>query len=161
MDKLPLPTDNIYKFYALFGLLLFIFAAGATVALQRGTNDSVYKLYVELESIRATSANPTAATEKKGEPSIREALLERLIEVAKEDKKTLSTYLSVLIAFSILLALAGFYKWHTQIQPIQDEMLRLQLAKLRREEGGQTTRAGFRARSGSPSARRSRVPEAS
>ena len=27
-SKIPLPTDNIYKFYALFGLLLFIFAFG-------------------------------------------------------------------------------------------------------------------------------------
>lgn len=135
MDKLPLPTDNIYKFYALFGLLLFIFGAGAAVALQRGTNDSVYKLYVELESVRAPSAAPTAALDLKGEKSIREALLERLIEVAKEDKKTLSTYLSVLIAFSILLTAAGFYKWHTQIQPIQDEMMRLQLQKLRQEVG--------------------------
>lgn len=135
MDKLPLPTDNIYKFYAFFGLLLFIFGAGATVALQRGTNDSVYKLYVELDSVRAPSTAPSAAMDQKSEKSIREALLERLIEVAREDKKILSMYLSVLIAFSVLLTVAGFYKWHTQIQPIQDEMMRLQLQKLRQEVG--------------------------
>ncbi|CAC9601131.1 hypothetical protein [uncultured Gammaproteobacteria bacterium] len=29
----------------------------------------------------------------------------------------------------------GFKKWHTEIQPLQDEMARLSLKKLRREVG--------------------------
>lgn len=30
-NKIPLPTDNIYKFYALFGLLLLVFTIGAAL----------------------------------------------------------------------------------------------------------------------------------
>lgn len=134
MDKLPLPTDNIYKFYALFGLLLFIFAIGATVSLQRGTNDSVYKLYAELEAIRTSSpvANPSPSGQAAS-PSVREQLLERLIKVATEDRATLSNCLAGLAGISVLLVVVGFRRWHTQIQPIQDEILKLQLEKLRRE----------------------------
>ena len=38
-DKIPIPTDNIYKFYALFGLVLFIFCAGSFIFVQEKTND--------------------------------------------------------------------------------------------------------------------------
>lgn len=146
MEKIPLPTDNIYKFYALFGLLLLVFSIGGTVALQRGTNETVYRLYVELESIRIAGAAPAEnATAREGSPSVREALLKRLIEVAQQDRKSLTIGLSVLAGISIVLIVAGFYMWQTQVQPLQDELLRLQLRRLRGEAGARES-LSFRAR---------------
>lgn len=134
MDKIPLPTDNIYKFYALFGLLLFVFSIGATIALSKNTNDNVYKLYVELESIKTPTVEEMAAYKQGPHPTfVRRALLERLIEVAKEDKKTLEYLLAVVTFVGGLGVIYGFGKWHKEIQPVQDEMLSLQLEKLRLE----------------------------
>ena len=134
MDKIPLPTDNIYKFYALFGLLLFIFSVGATIALSKNTNENVYKLYVELESLKLPSIEEMATHKDAPHPTfVRKALLERLIEVAKSDKKTMEVLLAVVTFVGGLGVVYGFGKWHKDIQPIQDEMLELQLEKLRRE----------------------------
>lgn len=134
MDKIPLPTDNIYKFYALFGLLLFIFSIGASIALTKNTNDTVYKLYVELESLRIPTIEEMAAYKDGVHPTfVRKALLEKLIEVAKKDRTTIEILLTAVTVIGGLGVLYGFRKWHKEIQPIQDEMLQLQVEKLRRE----------------------------
>lgn len=125
-SRVPLPTDNIYKFYALFGLLLFIFGIGAIIALQRSTNDFLYRSALDLESVKAI-AQPTPPDIAKRE------LLSKLITVAKSDKDFLGNCLAAITAAGFWLAFYGFYKWHKNIQPIQDEMLELQLEKLRRE----------------------------
>jgi len=125
-SRIPLPTDNIYKFYALFGLLVFIFSIGGVIAVQRSTNDFMYKSLIDLEAVKSLE-NPTAAD------TIKKQLLERLIDVAKSDKDYFNKSLSGLAAVGFFLMGFGFFKWHREIQPLQDEMLSLQVAKLRRE----------------------------
>jgi len=125
-SRIPLPTDNIYKFYALFGLLVFIFSIGGVIAVQRSTNDFMYKSLIDLEAVKSLE-KPTAAD------TIKKQLLERLIDVAKSDKDYFNNSLSGLAAVGFFLMGFGFFKWHREIQPLQDEMLSLQVAKLRRE----------------------------
>ena len=125
-SRVPLPTDNIYKFYALFGLLLFIFGVGAIIVLQRSTNDFLYRSSIDLETVKAI-AQPTPPDIAKRE------LLGKLIVVAMNDKDFLGHCLSAIAAVGFWLGVYGFYKWHKIIQPVQDEMLQLQLEKLRRE----------------------------
>ncbi|MBS0339621.1 MAG: hypothetical protein JSS56_03780 [Proteobacteria bacterium] len=124
MDKLPLPTDNIYKFYALFGLLMFVFSIGAMLVQNRATNTRIYELTLQIEA-----AQPLEA----GKPSIKEQMLQKLLEVEKSDKKFISGGLVGLCVAGFYLMLYGFRKWHKDVQPLQDEMFRLQLEKLRRE----------------------------
>ncbi|WP_052810780.1 hypothetical protein [Variovorax paradoxus] len=126
MDKIPVPTDNIFKFYALFGLLLFVFGVGAIIALQRSTNDYLYRSTIDLETVKAI-AQPTPPDVAKRE------LLGKLIVVAKSDKDFLGHCLSAIAALGFWLGVYGFYKWHKDVQPVQDEMLQLQVEKLRRE----------------------------
>jgi hypothetical protein len=125
-SRIPLPTDNIYKFYALFGLLLFIFGIGATIAQTKLTNDFMVKSYIELELLKAIEKpNPVEA--------LRRTVTERMIEVEKSDKEFFKWGLAFISAVGFFLMIYGFGKWHSRIQPTQDEMLQLQLEKLRRE----------------------------
>ncbi len=125
-SKIPLPTDNIYKFYALFGLLLFIFAIGANIVSIKNTNDYMYRSYLELEPLKAIEKPNSVEAVKRD-------MLQRMIDVAKSDKEFFSTCLNWLAAISILLMFFGFGKWQKSVQPLQDELLKLQVEKLRHE----------------------------
>lgn len=125
-NRVPLPTDNIYKFYALFGLLLFIFAAGSSMYINSSTNDLLFESIPKLKALEEIE-KPTAAQQ-----STRESL-ERKIEIAIEDKDGLSTASTWLACFGALMMVLGFWKWHTEIQPRQDEFAELELEKLRHE----------------------------
>ncbi len=52
-NRIPLPTDNIFKFYAMFGLLLVIFGIGSILFVSRSTNDLVFEVAVEYETLKA------------------------------------------------------------------------------------------------------------
>ncbi|CAC9587217.1 hypothetical protein [uncultured Gammaproteobacteria bacterium] len=52
-NRIPLPTDNIFKFYALFGLLLVIFGIGSTLYVGKTTNDLVFEIAVEYQTLKA------------------------------------------------------------------------------------------------------------
>jgi hypothetical protein len=130
-NKIPLPTDSIYKFYALFGLLLFIFSVGATVYVARSTNDLVFTSAIEYETLRAIE-KPTAVEIAKREG------IEKRVEIALADKKFFLYALGTLVGLGMLAMIYGFTKWHRDIQPIQDETAKLQLEKLRLEVAGLT-----------------------
>jgi hypothetical protein len=125
-SRIPLPTDNIYKFYALFGLLLFIFGIGASIAQIKLTNDFMVKSYIELEMLKAIE-KPNAVE------ALRRTVTERMIDIEKSDKEVFKWGLALIAAAGFFLMIYGFGKWHSRIQPMQDELLQLQLEKLRRE----------------------------
>lgn len=130
-NKIPLPTDSIYKFYALFGLLLFIFSLGATVYVSRSTNDLVFTSAIEYETLRAIE-KPTAVEIAKSKG------IEKRVEIALADKEFFLYALGTLAGLGVLAMIYGFTKWHRDIQPIQDETAKLQLEKLRLEVAGLT-----------------------
>ena len=125
-NRVPLPTDNIYKFYALFGLLLIIFSIGAMVYVNQSTNDLVFDVAVEYETLKADPVRSVA-------DEARFMLLERKLEIAGLNKKTFMLCLAALFVGGGFMVLYGFRKWHTEVQPVQDEIARLSLLKLRRE----------------------------
>lgn len=132
-SRIPLPTDNIFKFYALFGLLLFIFTWGAMIYMVRSSNEAVFSALPELESLKQIE-KPTPAE------TVRIKLLERKLEITESDKEFFKNALGVILGMSALLMIYGFGKWHLIIQPVLDktakvqlEIAELQLAKLRRE----------------------------
>ena len=127
-SRIPLPTDNIYKFYALFGLLLIIFSLGARVAV----NNNVW-------TTATTSAESAYAVLKLNPGNLssiddkRVRIYQQRIDSAIDQARTFRHLLNGLGSVGCLLLVFGFRQWHTKIQPVQDEMLQLQVEKLRRE----------------------------
>lgn len=132
-SKIPVPTDNIFKFYALFGLLLFVFAFGSVLFVNRTSNELIYAVVPELEGLKQI-AKPTPVDAAKI------ALLQKKLEINKADKDAEIKLLGGLGGVAFLMMLIGFWNWHSKIQPVIDEtakvqleIAKLQLEKLRRE----------------------------
>lgn len=119
-SKIPLPTDNIYKFFALFSLLLLISGIGLVFYSTNNTNSIIFEHWVEIESLQSIE-KPTVEQES------RLKALERKVEVAVSDKNALrwaSFGMVMLGTFGVML---GFGYWHKHIQPVADQMARTQL----------------------------------
>ena len=78
-NKIPVPTDNIFKFYALFGLMLFVFSFGAIIYVNSHTNEVIFTTAPELAALRQIA-------KRSDVDDLRLALLERKFEIAKGDK---------------------------------------------------------------------------
>lgn len=127
-SRIPIPTDNIFKFYALFGLLTLVFSFGSSIYLTKSTNELLFTAVVELETLKALPHTSPV-------DEVRKQVLQRKIEIASDDKKTLQAGCGLLAGFAVVGLVYGFRKWHSEIQPVQDELARLQLRKLRAEVG--------------------------
>jgi hypothetical protein len=134
-NKIPVPTDNIFKFYALFGLLLLVFSMGAIIYVTRASNELIYSTVPELAGLKEIE-KPNEVTRA------RIAVLEKKLEINKTDKTVLPATLTGLCIVAAIAMAYGFVKWHCDIQPMLDEtactqlqIAKLQLAKLRREIG--------------------------
>jgi hypothetical protein len=125
-NRVPLPTDNIFKFYALFGLVLFIFSFASTLYNARTTNEFMSSAFVELEELRSMTA-PT-----NRDVARREILLHQ-IEVTKQNKDFYKWACAVIAGIGTVGMVVGFTRWHREIQPMLDEVSQLQLVKLRHE----------------------------
>ena len=125
-SRIPLPTDNIFKFYALFGLLLLVFGLGATIYSAKSNNEFMTAAVVEIETLKAMTG-PSAGQ------MARKQVLERLIEVAKSDKVFFKWASAVVAAGGFWMMVFGFCIWQVKVQTVQDEILALQLRKLRNE----------------------------
>jgi hypothetical protein len=137
-SRIPLPTDNIFKFYALFGLLLLVFGLGAAIYNTKSTNEFLTTAVVEIETIKAVTG-PTLGQ------VARRQVLERLIEVAKSDKEFFRWAIAIVVSGGFWMMVFGFRMWQTKVQRVQDELTALQFRKLR-SEVAQLERGGGRAR---------------
>lgn len=61
-SNIPLPTDNIYKFYALFGLLLIISSILTIVYVSNQTFNSGFTLVKEYEALKNLPSNKDSLT---------------------------------------------------------------------------------------------------
>jgi hypothetical protein len=125
-SRIPVPTDNIYKFYALFGLLLVISSLLGAVYSTKSTNEAVYELVKEYYSI----VNP----ESEGSIVLQD-IIKKQLDVATKDKKFFQSSLGVIIAIGIFMSYYGFNNWHKKVQPLQDRLTELQIIRLERELG--------------------------
>lgn len=133
MDKfIPIPTDSIYKFYALFGVLLFVFSIGALLYVVKSTNELVFSSVIDIEIIRAID-KPTSVD------SAKLAAAEKRVELAVSDRKFFVHATGLIAGIAVLSIAYGFREWHRKVQPVQDELAQLQLEKLRREIYGPIT----------------------
>lgn len=125
-SRVPLPTDNIYKFYAIFGLLLFLACTYAFVNIQQSFNEKAFKRHVELKTLQdIKKPNATQLATKE--------ILEKQAKIDSSDKKFFINSVAFFISAAISLMIFGFYQWHTKIQPLQDEALKRSLDKVEME----------------------------
>jgi hypothetical protein len=130
----PIATDNIYKFYALFGLVMLIFSGVALVYAYTQHYEAAYKDWIALETLKAKPESMLSTEE-----TVRKRILESKIEIDRGNKTTYTIISSCIGAIGLLLMWSGFYHWQTKVQPKQDQLLDLQLEKLRREIGALDT----------------------
>lgn len=122
-SKIPLPTDNIYKFYALFGLVLLISSFVLFFQTYTTFQERFFERYIALESLtnkKKLSANDLANKE----------VLETKSKIDESDKSAYLGFIGIFIAFSLFLIAYGFRKWHVKIQPQQDLVIQKQIEKL-------------------------------
>lgn len=121
-SRIPLPTDNIYKFYALFGLALLIASMAAFLYVHKSTNEMAFGAAIEYEELN-TKEHPTSIEKKRKE------LIEKRVEIAIKDRDLYNYTLSALMGVGIFFMVFGFWKWHTVVQPKQDKLFDLQIEK--------------------------------
>lgn len=124
-SKIPIPTDNINKFYALFGLILFITSVLGVALVSSTTNEKIYQLIRDYHAIQTDNAEQVE--------SPLAGVIEKLIEIQGSNKRFFLNVLHLTIIGSIWLMWHGFRQWRDVIQPKQDELLDLQILKLKQE----------------------------
>ncbi|MAY42604.1 MULTISPECIES: hypothetical protein [unclassified Neptuniibacter] len=124
--RLSVPTDNIFKFFALFGTVMLISSFLAMVFINDNTNMRLMEWADELASFEADQVVTSYETK-------RAEMLERLIEIEAENKQTFIIVLNVLMILGASLAAVGFLKWFKDIQPMEDEYKELLIAQMKKD----------------------------
>lgn len=119
-SKIPLPTDNIYKFYALFAMFVFISSFVAMLYQTEKTNELIFTTYVEQAAL-SEKEKPTASDEA------RKLMLEKRLDVAISDKLFFRWLLGGVGGIAFWSGVYGFIRWHRHVQPMLDEAQRIQI----------------------------------
>ena len=125
-SKVPLPTDNIYKFYAFFGLLLLITSLYLFVTTYNDHRARAHDRYIELSKLEVITKLPPEQEKYK-------ELLENQAVIDQSNKSFYITCISIALSISISLMLFGFGMWQFVIQPKQDKITQLGIEKLELE----------------------------
>jgi hypothetical protein len=125
-----LPTDNLYKFCSIFGLILFVFG----IYLIYDSNLEVYKARQKLVNL--------ADDYIKSEPSI-DSLDVKVISIDSvrmefinpskyrfSHPNIVKSYMVSLIVFGFLLGAFGFHRWYFKTQKYVDQILKNEALKI-------------------------------
>jgi len=125
-SRVPLPTDNIFKFYALFGLLISIFCLSSIIFVNKTTNELIFETIIEQETLNVI-IQPTVTQQAK------KRVLQRKLEIALSDKLFFQVVAGIFLSAGGYMTYYGFKRWHNEIQPLQDEITKLSIQKLKNE----------------------------
>ena len=79
LGRIPPPTDNIYKFYALFGLILFIFDFSSVMYINKSTNEFAFEAIIDHAALDAIEKRTPKQEAIK-------VAIERKVEIAATNK---------------------------------------------------------------------------
>lgn len=124
-SRIPLPTDNIFKFYALFSMFVFVSVFCGMVYNTSRTNELIYSTYIDQAALGEKEL-PSASDGAK------EVMLQKRLDVALSDHKFFRNSLAAVAAFAFWLSIYGFYRWHWHVQPMLDEAqkVHIEISKL-------------------------------
>jgi hypothetical protein len=125
--------DHVNKLLALSGLVAFFIACALIVKVVESANDKVLDMVEESEVLKH-APRPSDVQE------LRRAVLEQKIDLAVSNRQTYTVLLIIVAATSANVGWFGFKRWLGRVQPLTNEMARvqleiarLQLRKLQRE----------------------------
>lgn len=124
--NIPIPTDSVHKFYAGFGLVVFIASLIAAVYIHNSTNEKVMNWFeesVKLEKLEKMTEVDIAHLKR----------IEELIDITKKDRTTFLYFLFSSSFFGLFVAGWGFQAWEKKIQPLLDKKMELELELLELE----------------------------
>ena len=124
--KLPVPTDNVYKFYVLFGLVILISSAFGSIYVTDLTNNRIFEIYTQIGKYKEDGE---ISSFEEGQIQ----MLEKLKEVALANKDIYGIVLAWSFATSLYVMAYGFYKWHMTIQRRDDRLIELKIKQLERD----------------------------
>ena len=124
--NIPIPTDSVHKYYAGFGLVVFIACLVASVYVQFTTNESIMKWHEETAKIEKQKVVSKVDQDRL-------VRMKELINVLKSDKETFLTTLFTFALIGLIVSGWGFQHWEKYIQPRMDEKLELENELLRQE----------------------------
>jgi hypothetical protein len=126
LPSVPIAMDNIYKFAALFGLVVMISTIVAMLYLLKINYEFGISTIDELELLKVKE-NLTQAE------SIRKSAIEQILELRNFGTKSFMYVLDFFFIIGGLVCFWGFYCWFKKVQPKQDELFNLQIEKMKRE----------------------------
>jgi hypothetical protein len=124
--NIPITTDNLYKFIALFGLVLFI-SSGITL---------VYSLFYHNKLLHEHSlelAILNAKTVLSSEETVKKEFLSHVRNLNISNRRAFFYIITIIAGIGIGMMLYGLKKWHQEIHPQQYELLNLQIEKMKLE----------------------------
>ena len=124
--RIPVPTDNFYKFCALFGTVLFISSFLASIYINTSSNQKVFD--VAEQQLELYEDGELSELEKE-----RKKVLEKVLEVTVSSRDHLQWVAVVAICFGSLLMGIGFRVWYQVIQPREDRLINLKIRQLEKE----------------------------
>jgi hypothetical protein len=149
------PTDNLYKFLAISGLVLTIFCIFCNVYPSSflAFSDSTFtnlvidsrKLEIDFEYLKRSIAqqalqSQTTVDEIENQPQVQQQLLDiehrmiqldELLEQERRKSKTSETIRQMLFVLSLFgssMAATGFSLWYSRVQIHQDKLLKIDVA---------------------------------
>ncbi|MDA0149541.1 hypothetical protein [Vibrio sp. LaRot3] len=124
--NVTIPTDNLYKFLTIAGLLLMLGGGYLFNLSNERFNDEFIELVLRSSELNSI-ANPTE-TEK-----LEVIAIEKLISIKPSDKKLEQGVSVGMLVFGFVAMLIGFIRWFVFTQPNLDRFLELQVQKLELE----------------------------
>ena len=127
ISKIPLPTDNLYKFIALFGLMIFITTLVMFFTRHQYYNESAFNRYSKIVALEMI--------ENRTEQEENELFIlteQQRIEESDEDLE-IGTYVALAIFSFFVIIPFGFTLWYVKVQKDEDRLLVLRVEKARIE----------------------------
>ncbi|EAR62901.1 hypothetical protein [Neptuniibacter caesariensis] len=121
-----IPTDNIYKFYALLGLALILSSVLAFVYVYDTNRARTLGWSEEIRLIEKKARADQADKERK-------ELLETMVQIENENKKFYMKILSMSFGVGIGIGVLGLLAWQFSVQPRADRLVELQINSLELE----------------------------
>ncbi len=125
-SRISIPTDNIHKFYAIFGLVICISAATLFVIAYNFHHQETVTISTELAKLNTLGDLAPYQEAYKD-------ILEKRLEIGASNKDFYMKTISAILAIGIVSIFFGFIRWHFEVQPKLDELTNLQIQKLKAE----------------------------
>ena len=121
-----IPTDNIYKFYALLGLALVISSMLAFVYVYDSHRAQVIEWSEEIRQLSYKKSHTEGESERIDN-------LQHLIDVEGSNKEFYMTVIGAVGGSGISIGIIGLVVWQFRVQPRSDRLLDLQIKSLELE----------------------------